>query len=103
MIGTNATPPASEDGVFNCSEQLRLTVDSGAPSRMARSSTVHRQSELQGTVENRSSLTVVVAFDITGCWKEDHLQTSEYSQQDKYKGEVTNTTENVNAAPTGWS
>ena len=33
--GTNATPPASKDGVFNCSEQLRVTVYSGAPSRMA--------------------------------------------------------------------
>ena len=39
--GTNTTPPGSEDGVFNCSEQLRLSVDSGAPSRMARSSIVH--------------------------------------------------------------
>ena len=51
--GTNATPPASEDGVFNCSEQLPLRVDSGDPSGMARSSTVHSQSELQETVENR--------------------------------------------------
>ena len=40
-VVTNATPPASKDGVFNCSEQLQLTVDSGAPSRLARSSTVH--------------------------------------------------------------
>ena len=83
---TNATPPASEDGVFNCSEQLRLTVDSGAPSRMARSFTVHCQSELQGTVKNRSLLAGGVAFDILRCWKYDHLQTSEYSLQGKYKG-----------------
>ena len=93
--GTNATPPASKDGVFNCSEQLRLTVDSGAPSRMARSPTVHCQSELQGTVENRCSLAGGVAFDILRCWKDDDLQTSEYSLQGKNKGEVTNTTENV--------
>ena len=92
--GTNATPPASKDGVFNCSELLQLTVDSGAPSRMARSSTVHCQLELQGTVENRSLLAGGVAFYILWCWKDDHLQTSEYSLQDKYKGEVTNTTEN---------
>ena len=46
-IGTNATPPASKDGVFNCSEQLRLTVDSGALSRMARSSTVSRSCKEQ--------------------------------------------------------
>ena len=61
---------------------------------MAKSSTVHCHSELQGTVENRSSLGGGVAFDILRCWKGDHLQTSEYSQKGKYKGEVTNTTEN---------
>ena len=70
-------------------------MDKGAPSQMARSSTVHFQFELQGTVKNRSSLACVVAFDILRCWKNDHLQTSEYSQQDKYKGEVTNTTDNA--------
>ena len=36
-----------------------------------------------------------VAFDILRCCKDDHLQRSKYSQQGKYKGEVTNTTENV--------
>ena len=77
--GTNATPPGSKDGVFNCSEQLRLTVDSGAPSRMARSSTIHCQLELQGKIENRSLLAGGVAFDSLRCWKDDHLQTSEYS------------------------
>ena len=92
--GTNATPPAREDGVFSCSEQLQLTVDSGAPSGMARSSTVHCQLELQGIVENRSSLAGGVAFDILWCWKDDPLQTSEYSLQGKYNGEVTNTTKN---------
>ena len=70
-------------------------MDSGAPSRMARSSTVHCQSELQGTVENRSLLAGGVAFDILRCCKVDHLQTSGYSLRGKYKGEVTNTTENV--------
>ena len=69
-------------------------MDGGAPSRMMRSSTVHCQSELQGTVENRSLLAVGVAFDILRCWKDDHLQTSEYSLHSKYKGKVTNTTEN---------
>ena len=34
MGRTPHAPPASEDGVFYCSEQLRLTVDSGAPSRI---------------------------------------------------------------------
>ena len=53
------------------------------------------QSELQGTVENRSSLVGGVAFDILWCGKVDHLQTPGYSLQVKYKGEVTNTTENV--------
>ena len=72
-VGTNATPSASEDGVCNCSEQLQLTVDSGTPSR--------------------------VAFDIFWCWKDDHLQMSEYFLQDKYKGEVTNITENVYTLP----
>ena len=62
---------------------------------MARSSTVHFQLELQGTVENRSLLAGGVPFDILRCWKDDHLKTSEYSLQGKYKGEVTNTTENV--------
>ena len=84
--GTNATPPASKDGVFNCSEHLRLTVHSGAPSRMARSSTVHCQSELLGTVRNRSLLAGGVAFDILRFWKDDYLQTSEYSLQGIYKG-----------------
>ena len=50
---------------------------------------------MQGTVENRSLLAGGVAFDIVWCWKDDQLQTSEYSLPDKYKGEVTNTTENV--------
>ena len=27
QVGTNATPPASKDGVFNCYEQLQLTVE----------------------------------------------------------------------------
>ena len=66
-------------------EQLRLTVDSGAPSQMARSSTVHCQSELQGRVENRSSLAVGVAFDILWCCKVDNLQTSGYSLRGKYQ------------------
>ena len=70
-------------------------MDSGAPSRMARSSTVHRQSELQGTVENRSLLAGGVDFDILRCWKDDHLKRSEYSQQGIYKEEVTNTMEIV--------
>ena len=61
---------------------------------MARSSTVHCQSELQGIVENRSLLAGGVVFDILRCWKDDKLQMSEYSQLGKYKGEVTNTTEN---------
>ena len=63
---------------------------------MARKSTGEHfcQSELQGTVENRSLLAGGVAFDILRCWKDDHLQTSEYSLQGKYKGKVTNTTEN---------
>ena len=69
-------------------------MNSEAPSWMARSSTVHCQLELQRTVENRSSLAGGVAFDILWCWKDDHMQTSEYSLQDKYKGEVTNITEN---------
>ena len=77
--GTNATPPARKDDVFNCSEQLRLTVHSGAPIQMARSSTVHCQSQLQGTVENRSLLAGGVVFDILRCCKDDHLQTSGYS------------------------
>ena len=54
--------------------------------------------ELQGTVENRSLLVGGVAFDILWCWKDDHLQTSEYSLQNKYKGGVTNTTDNVDLA-----
>ena len=62
--------------------------------QMARSSTVHCQSKLQGTVKNRSLLAGGVAFEILQCWKDDHLPTSEYSQQGKYKGEVTNTMEN---------
>ena len=40
---------------------------------------LHSQSELQGTVENRSLLVGGVAFDILRCWKDDLLQTSEYS------------------------
>ena len=40
--------------IFNCSLQLRLTVDSGTPRHPARSSTVHCQSDLLGTVENTS-------------------------------------------------
>ena len=55
-------------------------------------STVSR--ELQGTDENRSLLADGVAFDVLRCCKDDHLQTSEYSQQGKYKEEVTSTTEN---------
>ena len=66
VFGTNATPPASQDGVFNCSKQFLLTVDSGAPSRMASSSIVHCQLEFQGTVENRSLLASGAAFDISG-------------------------------------
>ena len=38
--------------ISNCSLQLQLTVDSGTPRYPARSSTVHCQSELFGTVEN---------------------------------------------------
>ena len=39
--------------IFNCSLQLRLTMDSGTPCHPARSSTVHHcQLELLGTVEN---------------------------------------------------
>ena len=58
-----------------------------------------RQFEMQGTVENRSSLSGGVAFDTLWCWKDDNLQTSEYSLQYKYKGTVTNTTENVKTIP----
>ena len=50
------------------------------------------QSELQGTVENRSLVAGDVVFDILRCWKDVHLQTSEYSLQVKYKEEVTTTT-----------
>ena len=55
--GTNATPPAIKDRVFDCSDQLRLTelqAASGAPSWMARSSTGEHfcPSEFQGTVKN---------------------------------------------------
>ena len=39
-----------------------------------------------------------VEGDILRCWKDDHLQTFEYSLQCKYKGEVTNTTENVDCS-----
>ena len=56
--GTNTTPPATKDHIFDCSEQLRLTKigASGAMSQMAKSSTGKNccQSELQGTVENNS-------------------------------------------------
>ena len=38
--------------VFNCSLQLLLTVDSRNPRHWARSSSVHCQTELLGTVEN---------------------------------------------------
>ena len=69
-------------------------MDSGAPSWMARRSTVHCQSDLQGTVENRSLLASGGAFYFLRCWKDSQLQTSEYSLQGKFKGEVTNTTEN---------
>ena len=64
---------------------------------MARSSTGKHfcQSELQGTVENRSLVTGGVAFDILQCWMDDHLQTSVYSLQVKYKGQVTTTAENA--------
>ena len=103
QYGTNATPPASKDSVFNCSELLRLKEmrASGAPSRMARSSTGKHfcQSELKGTVEKRSLRAGCVAFDILWYWKNDHLQTSEYSLQVKYQGEVTTTTENAQEAP----
>ena len=37
-------------------------------------------------------------FEILLCWKEDHLQTSEYSLQVKYKGEGMTTMENVVSA-----
>ena len=64
---------------------------------MARSSTSDHlcQSELQGTVENRSLVADGVAFDILRYWKDVHLQMSQYSLQVKYKGEGTSTTENV--------
>ena len=52
------------------------------------------QSELQGTVENRSLVAVGVAFDILVSWKNFHQQTSEYSKQVNYIGEVKTTTEN---------
>ena len=52
------------------------------------------QLELQGTVENRSLVAGGVAFDILRCLKDVNLQTSEYSQQAKYKGEVTTTPQN---------
>ena len=51
--------------------------------------------ELQGTVENRSLLACGVAFIIFRCWKDGHLQTSEYTLQVKYKGEVRTITGNV--------
>ena len=35
-----------------------------------------------------------VSFDILQCKKDDHLKTSEYSLQGKYKGEVTKRMEN---------
>ena len=74
-------------------------------------STVPRNSGWQWTVELRArwggvSLSTVsqsckeqlkiggVAFDILRCWKDDPIQTSEYSMQGKYKRELTNTTEN---------
>ena len=40
--------------IFNCSLQLRLTVDSGTLRHPAHSSTVHWQSQLFGTIENTS-------------------------------------------------
>ena len=45
---------------------------------------------------------MVWPFDILRCWKYDHLQTSEYSLQGKYKGEVTNTTENGHCGANTW-
>ena len=63
---------------------------------MARSSTGKHfcQSELQGKFNNRSLVAVGVVFNILQCWKDVNLQTYEYSQQVKYKGQVTTTTEN---------
>ena len=75
--GTNATPPPPKT-VF-------LTVLSN--------------SELQKIVKNRSLVAGGVAFEILQCWKDVHLQTSEYSLQDKYKGQVTTITENVQCSP----
>ena len=99
---TNTTPPATEDHILDCSEQLQLTKigASGATSQMARSSTGKNccQSELQGTVENRSLVADGVAFDILCCWKHVYLKTFEYSLQVKYKGQVTTTTENETSA-----
>ena len=64
---------------------------------MARSSTGEHfcKSELQETVRLRSLVAGGVAFDILCCLKDDHLQTSEYSLQVKYKEEMTTTAENV--------
>ena len=50
------------------------------------SSTVHCQSELQGTVEKRSLLAGCVAFDILRCWKDDHLLTSDILRRVNTKG-----------------
>ena len=66
---------------------------------MARISTGSSQSELQGTVENRSSVPSAVAFVILRSWKDGHLQTSEYSLQVKCNGEVITTTENAQITP----
>ena len=82
--GTNATPPPPKT-VF-------LTVLSN--------------SELQKTVKNRSLVAGGVAFEILQCWEDVHLQTSEYSQQVKYSGQVTTITENVQCSlsyPWDWS
>ena len=85
LSGTNDTSPAGKDDVFNWSELLRLPEMPaiGAPSRMAKSSTGEYlcQSEFLGTVENRSLPAGGVAFNILWCWKDNQLQTSEYSLQ----------------------
>ena len=52
------------------------------------------QSELQGTIKNRSFITGVVDFDILRSWKDFHVHTSEYTLQGKCKEEMTTATEN---------
>ena len=49
---------------------------------------------MHGTVENRALVAGGVVFDILLSWKDFYLQTSEYSLQVEYKGEVTITTKN---------